>query len=63
MQYENIDFPEAVRRLGRRAGITLAELERNPEEEARLERRSRQLRLHAEAAAWFHHNLLRLKHG
>jgi DNA primase len=59
--YENIDFPEAVRRLGRRAGITLTELERNPEEEAHLERRSRLLRLHAEAAAWFHHNLLRLK--
>jgi DNA primase len=61
MQYENIDFPEAVRRLGRRAGITLTELERSPEEEAHRERRSRLLRLHAEAAAWFHHNLLRLR--
>lgn len=61
MQYENIDFPEAVRRLGRRAGITLTELERNPEEDAHRERRSRLLRLHVEAAAWFHHNLLRLR--
>jgi DNA primase len=61
MQYESIDFIEAVRRLGRRAGLTLIELDRSPEEEAHRERRSRLLRLHAEAAAWFHHNLLRLK--
>jgi DNA primase len=61
MQYENVDFPEAVRRLGRRAGVTVTELERSPEEEAHHERRSRLLRLHAEAAAWFHHNLLRLR--
>jgi DNA primase len=46
MQYENIDFHEALRPLGSRDGITLAELELNPEEEARLERRSRHLRQH-----------------
>lgn len=61
MQYESIDFPEAVRRLARRAGLTITELDRSPEEEGQRERRSRLLRLHAEAAAWFHHNLLRLK--
>jgi DNA primase len=61
MRYENVDFPEAVRRLARRAGIAVAEAEFNPEEAAKRERRSRLLSLHAEAAAWFHHNLLRLK--
>ncbi|HEY0793143.1 MAG TPA: DNA primase [Chthoniobacterales bacterium] len=61
MRYENVDFPEAVRRLARRAGIAVAESEFSPEEAARKERRSRLLSLHAEAAAWFHRNLLRLK--
>ncbi|MBV9489282.1 MAG: DNA primase [Verrucomicrobia bacterium] len=61
MQYENVDFPEAVRRLARRAGIAIAERESSAEEQAHHQRRSRLLRLHAEAAAWFHHNLLRVK--
>src|SRR6202007_827204 len=61
MQYENIDFPEAVRRLASRAGIAIIEDELSAEEEAKQSLRKRLLRLHFEASAWFHNNLLRTK--
>ena len=61
MQYENIDFPEAVRRLASRAGIALVEEELSAEEEAKQSLRKRLLRLHFEVAAWFHGNLLRTR--
>ncbi len=61
MQYENIDFPEAVRRLASRAGIAIIEDELSAEEENRQSLRKRLLRLHFEATAWFHSNLLRTK--
>jgi len=60
-QYENIDFPEAVRRLANRAGIMIIENEFNIEDEAKQNLRKRLLRLHFEAAVWFHQNLLRTK--
>jgi DNA primase len=41
MQYENIDFPEAIRRLAARAGISILEEETSPEEEARHNLRKR----------------------
>jgi len=59
MQYENIEFPEAVRRLAARAGIPIIEDEIDAEEEAKQSLRKRLLRLHFEAAAWFQSNLLR----
>jgi DNA primase len=61
MQYENIDFPEAVRRLASRAGIAIIEDELSAEEEAKQSLRKRLLRLHFEVSAWFHNNLLRTK--
>jgi DNA primase len=61
MQYENIDFPEAVRRLASRAGIAIIEQEASAEEEAKQSLRKRLLRLHFEASAWYHSNLLRTK--
>jgi DNA primase len=61
MQYENIDFPESVRRLASRAGITIIEAELTAEEETKQSLRKRLLRLHFEATAWFHSNLLRTK--
>jgi DNA primase len=60
-QYENVDFPEAVRRLAGRAGIAIVENEYNVEDESRQTLRKRLLRLHFEAAGWFHRNLLRTK--
>src|ERR1700722_3840566 len=61
MQYENIDFPESVRRLASRAGIAIIEAELSAEEEGKQSLRKRLLRLHFEASAWFHSNLLRTK--
>jgi DNA primase len=61
MQYENIDFPEAVRRLASRAGIAIIEDELSAEEETKQSLRKRLLRLHFEVTAWFHSNLLRTK--
>jgi len=61
MQYENVDFPEAVRRLASRAGIVIVEEELSAEEETKQGLRKRLLRLHFEATAWFHSNLLRTK--
>lgn len=61
MQYENIDFPESVRRLASRAGIAIIEDELSAEEEGKRSLRKRLLRLHFEVTAWFHNNLLRTK--
>jgi DNA primase len=59
MDYEHIDFTTAVRRLADRAGIRIIEEELSPEDNARLSMRRRLLALHAEAASWFHAQLLR----
>jgi DNA primase len=61
MQYENVDFLEAVRRLASRAGIPILEEQFSAEEEASRNLRKRLLRLHFESAAWFHQNLLRTR--
>ena len=50
MQYENIDFPEAVRRLASRAGIAIIEDELSAEEETKQSLRKRLLRLHFEVS-------------
>jgi len=47
MLYENLEFPEAVRRLAERAGIEIQE-ERSGEDHARREKKSRLLTLHDE---------------
>jgi DNA primase len=61
MQYENVDFLEAVRRLAARAGISIIEEVVSAEEESRQNLRKRLLRLHFETSAWFHRHLLRAK--
>jgi DNA primase len=63
MEYENVDFPEAVRRLAARAGIAIAESELDAEDEERVQLRKRLLRLHFEAVEWFQRNLLRTPAG
>jgi DNA primase len=57
MEYEHIDFPAAVRKLAGRAGIPIIE-ERVEASDRAAETRRKLLRLHSEAAAWFHENLL-----
>jgi len=58
MEYEHIDFPSAVRKLAARAGIPITE-ERGASEDRDREARARLVRLHSEAAEWFHDNLLK----
>jgi DNA primase len=58
MEYEHIDFPSAVRKLAARAGILVIE-EREAREDREREPRTRLVRLHSEAAEWFHENLLK----
>lgn len=59
MEYEHVDFPEAVRKLAQRAGIPIIEEEGSAEEDDKHRLRKRLLALHAETAAWFHQNLLK----
>ncbi len=62
MDYEHIEFPEAVRKLGSRAGITVVEESRYSADENRQhEARRTLLQLHTEAAEWFQQNLLKSK--
>src|SRR3984893_9078233 len=60
MEYEHIDFPAAVRKLAARVNIPVVE-ERgaSASEDRQYEARRTLLRLHAEAAEWFHENLLK----
>jgi DNA primase len=66
MDYEHTDFPSAVRKLAARAGITVAEKSGRRgagDEERQRELRQRLLKLHAEAAQWFHENLIKREIG
>jgi len=59
MEYEHTDFPAAVHKLATRAGITVVEKRGAPDEDRAYEARRTLLKLHANAAEWFHENLLR----
>jgi DNA primase len=59
MDYEHVDFPTAVRRLAQRAGVPVIEDAGGPDDDKRRGLRQRLLGLHAEAADWFHKNLLK----
>lgn len=59
MDYEHVDFPTAVRRLAQRAGIPVVEEAGNADDDKKRGLRQRLLGLHAEAADWFHRNLLK----
>ena len=57
MEYEHVDFPAAVRKLATRAGIIIVEQRGAADEDRQYETRRKLLKLHAEAADWFHENL------
>jgi DNA primase len=59
MDYEHVDFPAAVRKLGERVGITVAEKRGAADEDRQYQGRRLLLRLHAEAAEWYHENLIK----
>lgn len=53
MEYENYSFPEAIRVLAERAGITLPQTELTPEEKARSNKKARILEINKEAAKFY----------
>ncbi|HZJ14195.1 MAG TPA: DNA primase, partial [Chthoniobacteraceae bacterium] len=59
MDYEHIDFVTAAKKLADRAGIRIVEQELSPEDQRRYDMRRRLLALHAEAAEFFHFQLMR----
>lgn len=59
MEYENMSFPEAVRKLAARAGIVIEEAAFDPQADQARRVRGRLLDLHREAAAFFHDRLLK----
>ena len=59
MSYENLDFVAAAKKLAERAGIKLVDAEMSAEDTARFSLRRRLLALHAEAAEFFHAQLLK----
>ena len=65
MDYEHVDFPSAVRKLAARVGITVVEKSRvgGRDENGQYEARRLLLKLHAEAAEWFHGNLIKREVG
>src|SRR6266705_2593445 len=63
MDYEHVDFPSAVRKLAARSGITIVEKRGAADEERQYETRRTLLKLHGEAAEWFHENLVKREVG
>jgi DNA primase len=63
MEYEHVDFPAAVQKLAARAAITIVEKRGSADEDRQYEARRKLLKLHAEAAEWFHENLIKREIG
>src|SRR5882724_2535863 len=63
MDYEHTDFPSAVHKLAARVGITVVEARGAADEERQYEARRTLVKLHAEAAEWFHDNLIKREVG
>ncbi len=54
MEYDNLTFPEAVRQLAERAGVSLPEGSDNPEDRKRAGKRKRLLEIHKEAVKYYY---------
>jgi DNA primase len=63
MDYEHTDFPSAVHKLAARVGIMVVQARGAADEERQYEARRTLLKLHAEAAEWFHENLIKREVG
>lgn len=58
MQYENLPFPDAVKKLATRAGIPILEQAHDPEADKRRRKLSRLKQLHNQAAEFMHQQLM-----
>ncbi len=63
MKYENYSFPEAIKTLAERAGVSLPEEEYSQEQKKRANRRQRLLDINKEAATYFYYQLRKNPHG
>ncbi len=63
MEYEHVDFPSSVRKLGARVGIPVIEERAAAEEDRQHHARRTLLKLHSEAAEWFQDKLLKSESG
>ena len=61
MDYEHLDFVAAVRKLADKAGIKIPEAEMSQADYERADMRRRLLSMHADAAEFFHQQLMRGK--
>ncbi len=57
MEYENLNFPEAVQQLAQRAGVELPEMEESGEDRRQRDHKSALLGLQKQAAAYYHYQL------
>lgn len=57
MQYENYSFPEAVKLLAQRAGVSLPEVEYSEEAKKKAGKRARLLEVNKQAAKFFYYQL------
>lgn len=57
MEYENYSFPEAIKHLAQKAGVSLPEAEYSEEMKKRESKRSRLLEINKEAAKYFFYQL------
>ncbi|MCH2058986.1 MAG: DNA primase [Verrucomicrobiales bacterium] len=58
MEYENLDYPAAIRRLADRVSITITESEDDPRAREQAKQRALLLELHQQSANWFHAYLM-----
>ena len=63
MEYENLNFPEAVERLAERAGVQLPEKSMNAQERSREQYKITLREMNKTAAAYFHYILKHSQHG
>ncbi|MCP4847315.1 MAG: DNA primase [Verrucomicrobiaceae bacterium] len=59
MEYENLDYPSAIRRLAERVSITIKESEDDPQARAAAKQRAQLLQLHKTSSDWFHNYLMK----
>ncbi|MBK1853414.1 DNA primase [Verrucomicrobiaceae bacterium 5K15] len=58
MEYENLPFPDAVKKLATRAGVVIQEEAHDPQADQRRRRKSRLLELHNGTAKFMHEQLM-----